>query len=225
MTSLENLFLDLKDIKVLDKTIPYTRYTPLSLSESNLELSQLDISNASKFERFIVSHLDKNKASVAYGGYNETRNLYKRSTVFKDNNSEERNIHIGLDLWIKAGTPVLAALDGKIHSFQNNNNLGDYGPTIILEHRLKDYVFYTLYGHLSAESIATLQVGDDFTKGQQLASLGNASVNGDYAPHLHFQIIKNIENNFGDYPGVCSTTKLPYYLKNCPDPNLLLKIY
>jgi murein DD-endopeptidase MepM/ murein hydrolase activator NlpD len=225
MTSLENLFLDLKDIKVLDKTIPYTQYTPLSLSESNLELSQLDISNASKFERFIVSHLDKNKASVAYGGYNETRNLYKRSTVFKDNNSEERNIHIGLDLWIKAGTPVLAALDGKIHSFQNNNNLGDYGPTIILEHRLKDYVFYTLYGHLSAESIATLQVGDDFTKGQQLATLGNASVNGDYAPHLHFQIIKNIENNFGDYPGVCSTTKLPYYLKNCPDPNLLLKIY
>ncbi|WP_281323964.1 peptidoglycan DD-metalloendopeptidase family protein [Flavobacterium sp. IMCC34518] len=225
MTSLENLFLDLKDIKVLDKTIPYTQYTPLSLSESNLELSQLDISNASKFERFIESHLDKNKASVAYGGYNETRNLYKRSTVFKNNNSEERNIHIGLDLWIKAGTPVLAALDGKIHSFQNNNNLGDYGPTIILEHQLKDYVFYTLYGHLSVESIATLRVGDVFTKGQQLATLGNASVNGDYAPHLHFQIIKNIENNFGDYPGVCSTYKLPYYLKNCPDPNLLLKIY
>jgi murein DD-endopeptidase MepM/ murein hydrolase activator NlpD len=46
--------------------------------------------------------------------------------------TEERNIHIGLDLWIKAGTPILSALDGKIHSFISAG-FGDYGPTIILE--------------------------------------------------------------------------------------------
>ncbi|HSD08006.1 peptidoglycan DD-metalloendopeptidase family protein [Flavobacterium sp.] len=224
MTSLETLFLDLKNIKVIDSTIPYSQYFSLDLSDSNTELKQLNQSNAIEFEAYIEFYLKKNKATVAYGGYNENRSLYKRSTFFNDLNSDERNIHIGIDLWIKAETPVLAALDGKVHSFQDNNNLGDYGPTIILEHQLENHTFYTLYGHLTRESISSLKVGDFFAKGQQLASLGDASVNGDYAPHLHFQIIKNIEDNLGDYPGVCSKNKLAYYLDNCPDPNLLLKI-
>nr|WP_315199199.1 peptidoglycan DD-metalloendopeptidase family protein [uncultured Flavobacterium sp.] len=224
MKSLETLFLDLKDIKVINSGIPYSQYTPLDLSPSNTELDQLNLSNANDLEDYIEQILITNNAKVAYGGYNEVRDLYKRSTVFNDSNTEERNIHIGLDLWIKSGTPVLAALDGKVHSFQNNNNLGDYGPTIILEHQLENHTFYTLYGHLALESIESIKAGDFFAKGQQLALLGDSSVNGDYAPHLHFQIIKDIDANFGDYPGVCSKNKLPYYLKNCPDPNLLLKM-
>jgi len=224
MTSLETLFLELDDIRVIDCTIPYSEYFPFDLSESNQELNQLNLSDAFQFEAYLDNYLAKNKARVAYGGYCEIRNLYKRSTVFNDASTEERNIHIGLDLWIKVGTSVLAALDGKVHSFQNNNNLGDYGPTIILEHELSGTIFYTLYGHLSLESITSLKIGDFFAKGQQLAALGDSTVNGDYAPHLHFQIIKNIEDNFGDYPGVCSKSNLDFYLENCPDPNLLLKI-
>jgi murein DD-endopeptidase MepM/ murein hydrolase activator NlpD len=225
MTPLETLFLDLKDIKVIDSSIPYSEYTALDLSAFNQELNELNIADSSQFETYIEHLLAEKNAKVAHGGYNEIRNLYKRSTVFNDLNTEERNIHIGLDLWIKAGTPVLTALDGKVHSFQYNNNLGDYGPTIILEHQLGSHVFYTLYGHLSLESIASIKTGDFFAKGQQLATLGDASINGDYAPHLHFQIIKDIKENFGDYPGVCSKSNLDYYLENCPDPNLLLKIY
>lgn len=224
MTSLEALFLDLKDIKVIDSTIPYSEYTALDLSASNKDLNELNITDSSQFETYIEHLLAKNKAKVAYGGYNEIRNLYKRSSVFNDLNTEERNIHIGLDLWIKAGTPVLAALEGSVHSFQYNNNFGDYGPTIIMEHQLGSHLFYTLYGHLALESIATIKSGHFFAKGEQIAVLGDASVNGDYAPHLHFQIIKKIEGNSGDYPGVCSKNNLEYYLENCPDPNLLLKI-
>lgn len=225
MTSLETLFLDLKDIKVIDNAIPYSDYTSLDLSASNQELNELNISDSSEFETYIEHLLAKNNAKVAYGGYVEIRTLYKTSTHFNDSNTEERNIHIGVDLWIKAGTPVLAALDGKVHSFQYNNSIGDYGPTIILEHQLEKHIFYTLYGHLSLESIASIKTGDFFAKGQQLATLGDSTVNGDYSPHLHFQIIKNIKENFGDYPGVCSKSNLDYYLENCPDPNLLLKIY
>ncbi|HRN46046.1 MAG TPA: peptidoglycan DD-metalloendopeptidase family protein, partial [Flavobacterium sp.] len=137
---------------------------------------------------------------------------------------EERNIHIGLDLWIKAGTPVLAALDGFIHSFNYNTGVGDYGPTIIIEHKIKNQHFHTLYGHLSLESISNINIGDPVLKGMQIATLGDAAVNGDYSPHLHFQIIEEIPNKFGDYPGVSTKSDLNYYLKNCPDPNLLLKI-
>nr|WP_315191250.1 peptidoglycan DD-metalloendopeptidase family protein [uncultured Flavobacterium sp.] len=224
METLENLLKEIQNVKVIDDSISYTEYIPLDLSVSNIELSKLAIDDPTIFEEFIEEKLLKNKAKVAFGGYNEERNLYKRSTVFNDNQTEERNIHIGLDLWIKAGTPVLAALDGTIHSFNYNNNLGDYGPTILLKHSIKDQSFYTLYGHLSLESIANIEVGSFFTKGQQLATLGDASVNGNYAPHLHFQIIKDIATNIGDYPGVCSKKDLNYYLENCPDPNLLLKI-
>lgn len=224
MTTLEILLKNTQDVKVIDASIDYKNYTPLDLSSSNTDLSKFDIGNAIEFEKYIENHLALNNSKVAFGGYKEERNLYKRSTAFKDENIDERNIHIGLDLWIKAGTSVLAALDGKIHSFNFNNSFGDYGPTIILEHQIENQTFYTLYGHLALESLEGIKIGAVYKKGAQLAILGDASVNGDYSPHLHFQIIKNIANNFGDYPGVCSKKDLPFYLENCPNPDLLLKI-
>lgn len=224
MKLLETILNECENIKVVDSLIDYTQYIPLDLSTTNESLRTIKIDNTIDFEEFLENYLNKNNAKVAFGGYNEVRNLYKRSTIFNASSTEERNIHIGLDLWIKAGTPILAALDGFIHSYNNNVGLGNYGPTIILEHEIKGQKFYTLYGHLSVESINSIKVGTILKKGQQIATLGNAAVNGDYAPHLHFQIIKEITNHLGDYPGVCSKKDLKFYLENCPDPNLLLKI-
>ena len=224
MKVLETILRNIQNIKVIDESIDYSQYIPLDLSITNDVLAKEEIADSSHFEKYIENYLAKNNAKVAFGGYNEIRNLYKRSTVFNDPKTEERNIHIGLDLWIKAGTPVLAALDGFIHSFNYNTGVGDYGPTIIIEHKIEKQRFYTLYGHLSLESISNIKIGDIVEKGTQIGTLGDALVNGDYAPHLHFQIIEEISNTFGDYPGVCSKSDLDYYLKNCPDPNLLLKI-
>jgi len=224
MSLLETLFWHVKNVKVIDHTIEYDQYTPLDLSISNIDLSNIEIKNPILFEAYIEKHLLKNKAKVAFGGYIEERSLYNQSAIFNNDTSDERNIHIGLDLWIKAGTPVLAALDGKVYGFDYNAGVGNYGPTIVLEHKIENQFFYTLYGHLSLESMENIEVGEVFKKGQQLATLGDASVNGGYSPHLHFQIIKNIQDNFSDYPGVCSKKDLDYYIENCPDPNLLLKI-
>lgn len=224
MTALETILKDIQNVKVIDKSIDYKQYIPLDLSIKNDAFTKHAIDNANDFEKYIENYLEENNAKVAFGGYNEIRNLYKRSDIFNDSKTEERNIHIGLDLWIKAGTPVLAALDGIVHSFNYNTGVGDYGPTIILEHKIENQKFYTLYGHLSLESISDIDRGTIFEKGQQIATLGDASVNGDYAPHLHFQIIEEILNSFGDYPGVSSENDLNRYLENCPDPNILLKI-
>jgi len=224
MPTLETLLLQLNSVKVIDDTIPYSQYIPLDLSISNLDLSQIDMKNPNDLEVYIETYLKKNNAKVAFGGYNEVRNLYKQSSLFGDGQADKRNIHIGMDLWIKAGTPVLAALDGIVYGFDFNAGKGNYGPTIILRHNLGNHFFYTLYGHLSIESIQNIEIGSFFKKGQQLAILGDSTVNGGYSPHLHFQIIKNIEDNFSDYPGVCNQKDLEYYLENCPDPDLLLKI-
>lgn len=224
MKNLVSILKELSSAKVIDPCIDYSEYIALDLSANNLELINKNLQTSADFENYISNYLTKNNAKAAYGGYIETRTLYQRSKIFRNDLIPERNIHIGLDLWTKAETSVIAALDGKVHSFKNNNNLGDYGPTIILEHKIENQKFYTLYGHLSLESIEKINVGDFFKKGEKLASLGKSNVNGDYAPHLHFQIIKNIGDYWGDYPGVCNKNDLDFYTENCPDPNLLLKI-
>ena len=225
MKSIKNILRDQKNIKVIDSNIDYKNYTPIDLSATNTDQLNLDVTDAAIFEEFVENHLAENNAEVAFGGYLEKRNLYRRSENFKNENIDERNIHIGLDLWIKARTSVLSALDGKIHSFQNNDAEGDYGPTIIVQHHIEGLAFYTLYGHLNLESLDGKQEGQLVKKGEKIAELGKPPINGDYAPHLHFQIIKNMQDKIGDYPGVCSANEVEFYKENCPDPNLLLKIY
>jgi murein DD-endopeptidase MepM/ murein hydrolase activator NlpD len=222
MDPLEAFLLQTHPVKVVDASIGYDKYIPLDLSVSNPELSHFK-GDAAHFENEVENYLRQRNASVAYGGYLEERNLYKRSAIFTEA-AEERSIHIGLDLWISAGTAVLAALDGTIHSFADNKGLGNYGPTIVLKHTFEDQFFYTLYGHLSLRSLAGLESGQVFKQGQSIGTLGDATVNGDYAPHLHFQLIRDVGDYTGDYPGVCSKKDVAFYRMNCPDPNLLLKI-
>lgn len=212
-------------IPVVTASIPKESYFPLDLSSENDALLSIDISSSSNMEAYIENLLHKNNAQVAYGGYLEKRAIYQRSTHFNQEDPEtERNIHLGMDLWLEAGTDVLAVLDGEIHSFQDNINFGDYGPTIILKHKIDSFKFYTLYGHLSRKSLINIHPGQKIKQGEVIAQLGAATVNGDYAPHLHFQVIMDIGNFTGDYPGVCSKKDFKYYSENCPDPNLLLKI-
>lgn len=224
MSELEKILFEQEKCFVIDNSISYSDYTPFDLSSNSIILEKHQPKTSSDYELLLSDYLQEKEAKVAFGGYLEKRNLYQRSSVFNDSVNDERNIHIGLDLWIKAGTSVLAALDGKIHSFQYNSYLGDYGPTIILEHTLKICKFYTLYGHLSLDSIENLKIGQNVLKGEQIATLGDAKVNGDYAAHLHFQIIHDLNGKIGDYPGVCCEKELEFYKSNCPNPNLLLKI-
>lgn len=197
------------------------KFIPIDLSANNPEIAGLE--SAAEFEDHINQKLSHHRASAAYGGYGERRTIYKRSELFIDED-EARDIHIGIDLWAPENTVVLAPITGTVHSFDYNTGLGNYGPTIILEHKIENIAFYTLYGHLTIDSIAELELGDIFGSGQPLGRLGGPAVNGDYAPHLHFQIIKDIDDYEGDYPGVCSEAELEHYLSNCPDPNLLLKL-
>ena len=195
----------------------------IDLSETNRDLLKLEVASAEAFSIFIDEYLKNRKAKAAFGGYNELRTLYQRSELF-NNTTANRNIHIGLDVWVPAYSPIISPLNGKIHSFRDNDNFGDYGPTIILEHIENGRKFYSLYGHLSRQSLQELKVGDKVNAGQKIAELGDFNENGDYAPHLHFQVMEELEDQEGDYPGVVRKEDLDNYLRNCPDPNLLLKI-
>jgi murein DD-endopeptidase MepM/ murein hydrolase activator NlpD len=158
------------------------------------------------------------------GGYGEERGVYS-PVLFAPPGEEPRTVHLGLDIFAPARAEVLAPLDGRVHSFADNAREGDYGPTIILEHEPEPgLVFHTLYGHLARASLDGLHAGKTFAAGTRLAVLGAREENGGWAPHLHFQIILDIGEWKGDYPGVCKRSEQAHWLARCPDPGPLLGV-
>ena len=198
----------------------------LDMSDNNKELTEEVVKNTSLFTGWINQKIQSAGARYAIGGYHENRSLYNRSRVFDSKESEEepRRLHLGIDIWGKPHTHVRAPADAIVNSFAFNNNFGDYGATIILTHRVESLVFYTLYGHLSLNSIKNLQPGVRFTKGDVFAEFGIPYENGQWPPHLHFQIILDLEGYKGDYPGVCKLSEQEKYLSNCPDPDIILQL-
>lgn len=222
----ENLLVNssFSPIKIIAPQIDFESYISIDLSATFLLLNDVDVQSSDSLASHINNYLKSHSKQVAYGGYLELRSLYNRSHHFHKHMENQRNIHLGIDFWCTANTPVLSAFDGTIHSFKNNIAFGDYGPTIILEHCFDGMTFFTLYGHLSLDSIDHLEVGVEVKANEIIGYLGTADVNGDYPPHLHFQIIKDLQGNFGDYPGVCNVNEIDFYKENCPDPNLILKL-
>ncbi|HWZ36478.1 MAG TPA: hypothetical protein VNW51_09975, partial [Mucilaginibacter sp.] len=58
---------------------------------------------------------------------------------------------------------------------------------------------------------------------QQIARLGSIDKNGHWPPHLHFQLMFDMEGWVGDYPGVARFSEKEKHLRNIPDPNLILR--
>ena len=140
------------------------------------------------------------------------------------NEAEPRRLHLGIDIWGPAGTKVMSPLNGIVHSFAFNNNDSDYGTTIILSHNLEGLGFHTLYGHLSLNSIKNLSEGRNIRKGEVIGEFGMRFENGNWPSHLHFQLIENMSDWKGDYPGVCRFSEKQQWLDNCPDPDLILQL-
>ncbi len=200
------------------------KVTALDLSFSNSNFSPEIFNDLQLFSAWIDEQRTKENACYLIGGYNENRAMYRRSTLFdaaKDLDDEPRSCHLGMDIWADAGTKVYAPLDGIVHSFAFNNQHGDYGATIILQHHVEAINFYTLYGHLSLKDIQVLKNGQHVASGEAFAHFGSPEENGNWPPHLHFQVIDNIGNKEGDYPGVCKLSESGFYLHNCPDPALI----
>ncbi len=196
---------------------------PFDFTENNKELSPVQIADTESFANYINEQLKVNNCKYGIGGYNEHRTLYARSKHF-DAAEESRRLHLGTDIWAPSGTKVMSAMDGLIHSFAFNNNDSDYGTTIILTHNLDGISFHTLYGHLSLNSIKNLSEGSRVQKGEVFTEFGMRFENGNWPPHLHFQLIADMQGWEGDYPGVCKFSEREQWLNNCPDPDLVLQM-
>ena len=178
--------------------------------------------DTAEFAAVVQQMLAAQQATVGIGGYLENRVIYRRSSHF-DDATEPRSLHLGVDVWVPAGIPVAAPLPGVVHSFQDNAHFGDYGPTVILQHELEGTRFYSLYGHLTRTDLTRLQVGQVVAAGEIFAHVGPYPENGDWPPHLHLQLITDLQGRYGDFPGVAPASEQDYWEGLCVNPWLLLK--
>ncbi len=198
-------------------------------SVGSLELGNLEeLADVRRFTEFLFGRMRDAGATTGIAGYNEARPVYT-SEPFKaasDEIESWRTVHLGIDLFQEPGSPVFVPMDGAVHSFQNNDAPLDYGPTIILEHSMGEGCgqFFTLYGHLTPDSLEGLKAGVKVAKGDRIGKIGNFPGNGGWAPHLHFQIICDMLGKKGDFPGVAAPDERDIWLSICPDPNLVLGI-
>jgi 4-aminobutyrate aminotransferase-like enzyme/Ser/Thr protein kinase RdoA (MazF antagonist) len=214
---------------VVEPDLRFANKVIFDLSVGSSELGNLaEVSNVELFTRHIFERMKAANSSVGIGRYNEARLIYT-SNIFKsagNDGPEWRTVHLGLDVFMEVGSPVLAPLDGVVHSFRNNSSPLDYGPTIILQHSVvdKQFNFFTLYGHLSADSLDGLYEGKSIVQGTPFAKIGSHAVNGGWPPHLHFQIITDMLDRTGEFPGVARPSQRDIWLSLSPDPNLIVRM-
>ena len=201
------------------------------LSVGSLEMgSPLDWSEPGVFTQTLFARMQAARTPVGIGRYNEARIIYagEQFRATSNDGPQWRTTHLGLDLFMEAGSAVYAPLDGIVHSFRHNDQPLDYGPTIILQHTVEHdgnpLTFYTLYGHLSLDSLDGLHEGKPVAAGSVLARIGDYPINGGWPPHLHLQIITDLLGRTGEFPGVARPDQRAIWLSLCPDPSLLVGI-
>lgn len=192
-------------------------------TDQSPDFSRIDINDVAGFTERLFARIASAELPVGVGRYDEDRVIYRHSPLF-DAKTERRSVHLGIDLFVVEGTEIATPLPARVHSVADNAALGDYGPTVILEHELDDRRFWTLYGHLGRHPVERLSIGGELIAGEVFAEVGDCDENGSWPPHLHFQLITDLLGRSGDFPGVATPSERERWLELCPDPNVILGI-
>jgi hypothetical protein len=218
-------------LPAVQKMLSSPRFRPATIIATDGHAVVLDLSATSPMLRdrsagigvvelgeLIDAEMHRAGTAFAFGRYAEHRALYDNEHFAAEGGSERRTIHLGVDLFCAAGTAVCAPLDADIALIANNTQELDYGPVLILRHRADQHDFFTLYGHLGLASIGELQAGQPIRAGQQIAEVGAPPENGNWPPHLHFQVIVDLLGLGRDYPGVAFRNQQDFWLALSPSP-------
>lgn len=207
-------------------TIDKTEVHHIDLSVSSKWVGhQQDFNNLGLLQ-FKIDQLQKEIPNkIIAGGYLEPRALYTSTAYDTVGNKgrESRSIHLGIDYWLPEQTPIHALFDGEVVIAVNDAGDKEYGGLVVLKHQTEAFDFYTLYGHNTVESVTKHKLGDIILKGEKFAELANYPENGNWAPHLHFQVMLSLFDYKVDYPGVAYASQIDVWKSVCPDPNLLFK--
>jgi LysM repeat protein len=108
-------------------------------------------------------------------GYITSPYGYRRSPF-----TDVRQFHSGIDITGNRGTPIRAAMSGRVTTIGYDNILGNFA---VISHHSG---YRTLYGHMSVIRVKT---GTYVGTGERIGDVGSTGLST--GPHLHFTVYKN----------------------------------
>ncbi|MEM7194254.1 MAG: aminotransferase class III-fold pyridoxal phosphate-dependent enzyme [Pseudomonadota bacterium] len=213
---------------IVDLDLKADRLLPLDSSVSSPFIGNPAIPYDSAIAtRDLFRQIDDQHCDAGIGMYCEYRLIYA-SDDFDDATGHRRTLHLGIDIFQPAGSPVYACYEGCVWSVAYHDAQFDYGGTVILQHNVElshgEVTFFTLYGHLTPQSFRHLIKGQHVSAGTLLATMGEPSENGDWPPHVHFEIVTDLLDEEDTFVGVGSHGHRDVWRSLCPDPNAILQI-
>ncbi|MGB3343277.1 MAG: aminotransferase class III-fold pyridoxal phosphate-dependent enzyme [Aequorivita sp.] len=211
-------------LKTMFPTIPMERMETLDMGVGSTLLGNIADYADPEISEFKLKQFQKHHPNtLLLNGYLEARPFYSTEAFKSEGNSgpQYRTVHLGTDFWTSAQTPIHAPFDGRVKIIHHNHYDKDYGPMLILEHDFEGEIFYTLYGHLTLTTLDFLKIGQEVQQGELIAYIGSSRENGNWAPHLHFQLILDLLGNNENFNGVALPSEVEVWKSICPDPNHL----
>ena len=189
-------------------------------SSKNPKTLDYNLNNFQEFNEDIFNELKHSGKKWGIGKYLEERKNILRESINIIN--EKRIYHLGLDIIVPYNSVVFCPLDGYVHKLGKETQKGNYGGYLVLKHKIKNEIFYSLYGHLKTPH--KVQLGQEVLAGQELAIIGKESDSGGWFCHLHLQIIthKAMNEGYSEW-GYISKKLLPIVEEYFPNPNSLFK--
>ncbi len=202
------LDVDMKNAKILDLT-PENCSTP----ENPFDLK------SGELDQEVMTQAGG--AQVIIGRYCEPRLIYTTPEFRSGSHmaSDKRTIHMGVDIFVPAGSDVFAPWDAVVHGVNIFETHLDYGGVLVLKYTTDEgHDLYSLFGHLNHDVADRLKVGDKVSKGQLIAKIGAEGENGGWTPHLHFQLAMTDFGKGCDIPGVVNADEIDIWRGYYPNP-------
>jgi 4-aminobutyrate aminotransferase-like enzyme/Ser/Thr protein kinase RdoA (MazF antagonist) len=207
---------------VVKPDVPVPTAVVLDFSAAGADAALIATLDGPALDRYCVDKMADAAADLAIGRYGEDRTLYK-GDAFETASAVRRTVHLGIDIFAPAGEVVYAPIAGTVAFTHDDDVAFGFGPTVLLEH-VTDAGdrFWTLYGHLQRQSLAALTPGQAIARGEAFAAFGNRQENGQWPPHLHFQIVTDHLGLEGCMHGVGVGRDWQVWRAISPDPNVIL---
>jgi 4-aminobutyrate aminotransferase-like enzyme len=161
---------------------------------------------------------------IGLGRFGEDRGLYDHPDSPRD--PDPRDIHLGVDIFVPAGSRILAPYPGVVEDTGNDAGRHGFGGILVLRHETDAGVpFWTVYGHLAPASLAGLRPGQRIAQGETLARLGTMNENGNWPPHLHVQLMTHLMGwRAEEVMGIAWVSQWELWREICLDPSIILGI-
>ncbi|CAN7650301.1 aminotransferase class III-fold pyridoxal phosphate-dependent enzyme [Ensifer adhaerens] len=208
---------------IVRPSVKKPKVTVFDFSAAGPEAARWSSLDAAEAEARIMAQIGSEGAAFGIGLYGEDRGIYQGDAYETAIEGARRSVHLGVDIFAPAGEPVSAPFAGKVAYIHDDAVAFGFGPTVLLEHEVEGGLrFWTLYGHLSRNSVAKLAKGQAIAKGEVFAAFGSADENGNWAPHLHFQIVTDHLGLAGQMHGVGVRDQWQVWREVSPDPSVVL---